>query len=67
VLYHAGYTLPTDSPGDTPIPRRYVVAMLLTLAHLYERREQTSEVNLTEIPMGAQAFMERGRLRLSMA
>ncbi len=53
VQYMVGYSFDADSPQDQPMPRRIKVAILLVTAHLYARREESTAVALTQIPMGA--------------
>lgn len=67
VRYQAGYDLIGDSPEINPLPSSILSAMKLVLGHLYENREQSTDLKLDEIPMGVYALLERYRLRLSMA
>lgn len=67
IQYIAGYTLPGDSPDTYPLPRSIRAAMLLTLSHLYENREQTTDLKLMELPLGIDALLRKYTLRLSMA
>jgi uncharacterized phiE125 gp8 family phage protein len=67
IRYVAGFTLPEDSPDVEPLPKSLLAAMLLTLGHLYENREDTSIQELSPIPMGAQALMRPWRLHTGLA
>lgn len=70
VQYVTGYSLVGDSPQTNPLPYGIKVAMLLVLGHLYENRENSivsSNINAQLLPEGAASFLERYRLRLSMA
>lgn len=70
VRYIAGYSLPDDSPQIAALPAGILIGMLLMLGHLKENREETiavERVTIQEIPAGAKSFLERYRVRLSMA
>lgn len=68
VRYQAGYTTPLDSPNDFPLPKAFKSAMLLVLGHLYENREDSTELKLELLPKGASALMGvLPKLRLGMA
>lgn len=67
VRYWAGYTLPDDSPSGTPLPMPLKQAMLLVLGHLYENREDSVDVALESIPLGAQALARPYRLDTALA
>ncbi len=67
VRYWAGYTLPDDSPSLTPLPKPLKQAMLLVLGHLYENRENSVDVALESIPMGAEALARPYRLDTALA
>lgn len=68
IRYACGYSLAGDSPQVAPsLPHSFRAAMLLVLGHLYENRENTMEIALEEIPLGAQGLMERYRTNLGMA
>lgn len=68
IRFTAGYSLPTDSPQDAPLPKSLRAAMLLTLGHLYENREATTTApNMTQIPLGISSLCEKWRIRTSMA
>lgn len=68
IRYLAGYSLDGDSPMDTePLPRSLRAMILLTLGHLYEQREQTTELKLMDLPLGVTALGDRYRVRLGMA
>jgi uncharacterized phiE125 gp8 family phage protein len=66
VRYLAGFTT-GDSPDEAPLPFAVRAAMLLVLGHLYENRENSAQVKLEDIPLGARALLLPYRLRLSMA
>lgn len=67
VRYWAGYTLPDDSPSGTPLPMPLKQAMLLVLGHLYENRENSVDVALQSIPLGAEALARPYRLDTALA
>lgn len=67
VRYQAGYTLPNASPDDRPLPKSIKAAMLLIVGHLYENREETTELKLMSLPLGASSLLDRWRLRLGIA
>jgi uncharacterized phiE125 gp8 family phage protein len=67
IRFEAGYNLPTASPQDLPLPRKYLSAMLLVLGHLYENREQTTVLKLEELPMGVQSLLSLDALRMGFA
>ena len=67
IRYVAGYTLPGDSPDIAPLPKSLYAAMLLTIGHLYENREDSTVQEMKPIPMGAQALMRPWRLHNGMA
>jgi len=67
IRYLAGYTFPDDSPSLFPLPWALRSAILLALGDLYENRENSSPVQLENIPLSAQSLMEPYRLRLGMA
>ncbi len=66
VRYWAGYTLPDDSPSLTVLPKPIKQAMLLVLGHLYENREDSIDVALSQIPMGAEALLRPYRLETAL-
>lgn len=65
--YWAGYRSPDDSPSGTPLPMPLKHAMLLVLGHLYENREDSVDVALESIPLGAQALARPYRLDTALA
>lgn len=67
VRYSAGFTLPTDSPNNLPCPKSVKSAMLLIIGHLYANREQTSDLDLKEIPLGVTSLLDTVRIRLGVA
>lgn len=68
VRYTAGYSIPGDSPQDFPLPASIRSAMLLVLGHLYENRENSADVKMEEIPLGAQSLLGgRNRVELGFA
>lgn len=62
VRFTAGYDLSGASPYEFPLPPHYRWAMLLALGHIYENREQTTPVNLNELPLGLQAMLKPASL-----
>jgi hypothetical protein len=67
IRYHAGYSLPGDSPDTNPLSFGLKAAMLLVLGALYENREDQAGDVLTELPLGAKALMMPYKVRLGMA
>ncbi len=67
IRYHAGYTTDSDSPNDMPLPKSFRNAILLVLGHLYENRENTTELKLESLPLGAKGLMDGMRLRIGLA
>lgn len=67
VRYWAGYSLDDDSPLLTPLPAELKHAMLLVLGHLYENREDSTDVALESIPLGAEALARPYRLDTALA
>ena len=68
VRYLAGYSFLGDSPQDSePLPWVLMAMILLVLGGLYEHRENSTELKLMELPLGAIALGERYRVRLGMA
>lgn len=65
IQFTAGYD--NGSPTIDSIPKSLKQAILLVLGHLYENREQTTQVKLEELPLGVTALVERYRLRMGMA
>lgn len=52
VRYVVGYTAPGDSPNTAPLPNSIKTALLLLVGHLYKNRENTSVIQMVEIPNG---------------
>lgn len=67
VQYKAGYSLVGDSPQKYPFPFSLMAAMKLVLAHLFLNREDTSEIKLEQIPIGAQSLMRRHSAKIGFA
>ena len=67
VFYAVGYSAPGESPQDKPMPRAIKVALLLTTAHLYKNRENSTTANMMTIPMGATCFLDTVRIRKGFA
>lgn len=57
LTYVAGFG---DAPSDVPQSIRHAIAMIV--AHLFENREATTELSLSEVPMGAQVLLSRHRV-----
>jgi uncharacterized phiE125 gp8 family phage protein len=63
------------SPGDSPsatvsvplVPASVKAAIKLLVGHLYAHRENTTDLRLSEIPLGAQALLRPYRLHLGVA
>lgn len=68
IRYTCGYQLTGQSPTvSQDLPFELRAAMLLVLGHLHENRENSMEVELHEIPLGAAALMDRYSVRLGIA
>jgi hypothetical protein len=61
VEYMVGYD------EHNPMPYGILAAMLLIIGHLDVNREDTSPVDMKEIPTGAKNFLDQVRTRLGMA
>lgn len=57
IEFDAGYG---DASDD--VPKRVKQAMLLIIGHLYERREESAEKVLSEIPLGVKALLGLDRI-----
>lgn len=57
VRFSAGYDTTGSSPFEFPLPSDYLWAMYLALGHVYENRENTTTLDLKEIPMGIRALL----------
>lgn len=58
VGFSAGYDIEGASPTyEFVLPAHYRWAMLLALGHIYENREDTTTLNLANIPLGVQAML----------
>lgn len=58
VRFAAGYDPVGSSPYEFIMPSQHLWAMYLALGHVYENRENTSSINLHEIPMGIKAMLQ---------
>lgn len=67
IQYTVGYSHRTDVVQTRPLPKTLRVAALLVLGHLYENREQTTEANLKELPLGVNALCDLYKTRKGMA
>jgi uncharacterized phiE125 gp8 family phage protein len=68
VRYEAGYGLAGDSPQLTPaLPASIRAALLLILGDLYENAEDANDLNLQQIPRGAEALLRPFRIESSLA
>ena len=67
IRYVAGYTPPGDSPEGFVLDPRGKIGILLMLAHLYENREDVTDVNVFMIPNGARVFLDQVRKRSGFA
>ncbi len=63
IEYVAGYTLADSSPNDWPMPSQIRTGIFLLLGHLWKNREDTTTLNLKEIPIGAKSFLDWHRVR----
>jgi uncharacterized phiE125 gp8 family phage protein len=57
VRFGAGFDVAGASPYEFVMPETYKWAMLLALGHVYENRENTTTLDLKEIPMGIKALL----------
>ncbi|MBB6144721.1 putative phiE125 gp8 family phage protein [Silvibacterium bohemicum] len=53
-----------DGVDVNTCPQTIVMAMLLLIAHWYEHREGSSELNLKNIPLGVQALLDTEKLQV---
>lgn len=69
IRYVVGYYEPVGSPAALydDLPKSIKRAMLLTIGHFYENREDTSIARLEQIPLGAQALLRPYRIQDAMA
>lgn len=67
IIYLTGYSSPQESPQDAPMPRSVKAAILLVVGHLYDHRNENTEVALQTLPLGAKAFLDVVRRRVGMA
>lgn len=65
IEYIVGYE--TNSDNVTTMPYTVLAAVLLTLGHLDANREDSTPVQIYEIPTGARNFLDQVRTRLGMA
>ena len=56
VRFVAGYT--SGSPNDNPLPEPLYQAMLMTVAHLYENRQDVADKQGYEIPLTSRYLMD---------
>lgn len=56
IRFVAGYT--TGSPNDNPLPEPLYQAMLMTIAHLYENRQDVADKQGYEIPLTSRYLMD---------
>lgn len=68
VRYWVGYgVLPNQTPAvDLPLPRDIKAALLLTMAHLLENKEDSAPIALASIPTGTLALLHLKRENLSV-
>lgn len=64
IAYRAGYGVGSDAQSLPAICR---AAILLTLGHLYENREDVTDKQLYELPNGVQSLLRPVRVRTGMA
>lgn len=64
IRYVAGYGFDSDA---YPLPSLIKVAMLLTLSHFYENRQDVTEKQMYALPNGVQSILRPYRERLGMA
>lgn len=67
VTYASGYSLPGESPQDSPLPSAIKVAMLLLVAYWFRQRESVSDKPLAEVPLGVCSLLDTQRIRLGFA
>ena len=56
IRFVAGYT--TESPNNNPLPKPLYQAMLMTVAHLYENRQDVADKQGYEIPLTSRYLMD---------
>lgn len=64
VVYETGYG---DDSDSEVLPPTIKAAVLLTLAHLYENREEVTDKAVYELPLGVQSLLRPLRTRLGMS
>jgi uncharacterized phiE125 gp8 family phage protein len=69
IRFRAGYAAYNALPGDLAqlLPFAIRAAILLTLGHLYENRENTTTENLKVLPLGVEVLLRPLRTRLGLA
>lgn len=68
VRFEAGYSQIGDSPQSTPLlPASIRAALLLILGDLYENAEDSNDLNLSQIPRGAESLLRPFRLETALA
>lgn len=65
VTFNAGST-DTMSPDDFPCPLVIKQAMLLTIGHLYENRQDVVATQRYELPLGVKALLQPHRINMGM-
>lgn len=61
VRFVAGFT-DGQSPNSRPTPKPLIQAMLLTIGHLYEHRQDVTEKKTVELPLGSIHLMQPYRI-----
>lgn len=67
ITYVAGYNLEGESPAENQLPKSLKAAMLLLIGHLYENREATAPITITQIPLGIESLIRPYRISFGMA
>lgn len=62
ITFECGHSAAGDSPPGNPIPEPLVAAILLTLGHLYENREDSTPGQVVELPYGAKFLAQPYRI-----
>ena len=67
IRYEVGYASRLDSPQVLPLPASLRAAVLLILGSLYENRENTAPITITDVPLGAKSLCDWLKVRTGMA
>lgn len=67
IRYNAGYTLPTDSPNDRPLPRAFKSAMRMYIHDKWRHRGEQTDEKLQDVKIGIDAVIRKYKLDLGIA